>query len=95
MKLHKDLTEFIGLLNSHKVDYVIVGGHAVAFHGYPRFTGDTDFLIRPTAENAQRLMRVLQAFGFGDTLRSCKYSALASARDRKNGCKTSKEKSPG
>ncbi len=66
MKLHKDLREFIGLLNSHGVDYLIVGGHAVAFHGYPRFTGDTDFFVRPTAENAERLMRALDAFGFGD-----------------------------
>jgi len=66
VKLHKDLREFIGLLNSHGVDYLIVGGHAVAFHGYPRFTGDTDFFVRPTAENAERLMRVLDAFGFGD-----------------------------
>ena len=66
MKLHKDLREFIGLLNSHGVDYLIVGGHAVAFHGYPRFTGDTDFFVRPTAKNAERLMRVLGAFGFGD-----------------------------
>lgn len=65
MKLHKDLREFIALLNSHKVDYLIVGGHAVAFHGYPRFTGDTDFLVRPTAENAQHLIRALDAFGFG------------------------------
>jgi hypothetical protein len=66
VKLHKDLREFIGLLNSHGVDYLIVGGHAVAFHGYPRFTGDTDFFVRPTAKNAERLMRVLGAFGFGD-----------------------------
>ena len=66
MKLHEDLREFIELLNSHGVDYVIVGGHAVAFHGYPRFTGDTDFFIRPTAENAEHLLRVLAAFGFGE-----------------------------
>jgi hypothetical protein len=63
--LQSDLSEFIGLLNSHKVEYVIVGGHAVAFHGHPRFTGDIDFFIRPTAENAERLLRVLDDFGFG------------------------------
>ena len=50
MKLHKDLREFIELLNSHGVEYVVVGGHAVAFHGYPRYTGDIDFLVRPTEE---------------------------------------------
>ena len=42
MKLQRDLREFIELLNSLKVDYLIVGGHAVAYHGYPRYTGDID-----------------------------------------------------
>jgi hypothetical protein len=59
------LREFIGLLSSRKVEYVIVGGHAVAFHGYPRFTGDIDFFVRPTLENGGRLVEVLDAFGFG------------------------------
>ncbi len=64
-KLQADLREFIGLLNSHKVDYLVVGGHAVAFHGHPRFTGDIDFLIRTTPSNAHRVLDVLNAFGFG------------------------------
>jgi predicted nucleotidyltransferase len=64
-KLQTDLKEFISLLSSHKVEYVIVGGHAVAYHGYPRFTGDIDFFIRPTPPNAQRVLDVLEAFGFG------------------------------
>lgn len=64
-KLQTDLREFIELLNSHGVDYVLVGGHAVAFHGHPRFTGDIDFLLRPTDENARRVLRVLDDFGFG------------------------------
>lgn len=64
MKLQKDLREFIELLNSHGVDYVVVGGHAVAFHGYPRYTGDIDFLVRPTEENASRIVAVLESFGF-------------------------------
>jgi hypothetical protein len=64
-KLQADLREFIGLLNSHKVEYLVVGGHAVAFHGHPRFTGDIDFLIRTTPSNAQRVLDVLNAFGFG------------------------------
>ena len=46
-KLSSDLSEFIALLNSHRVEYLIVGGHAVAYHGHPRFTGDIDFLLRP------------------------------------------------
>lgn len=66
MKLQEDLREFIVLLNSHKVEYIVVGGHAVAYHGYPRFTGDIDFLVRPTAENASRLLEAMKAFGFGN-----------------------------
>ena len=66
MKLQSDLREFVELLNSRKVDYLVVGGHAVAFHGYPRFTGDIDFFVRPTRENADKIMDALLAFGFGD-----------------------------
>ncbi len=65
-QLQSDLSEFIALLNSNGVEYLVVGGHAVAFHGHPRLTGDTDFFIRPTRENGARLLRVLDAFGFGD-----------------------------
>ena len=64
MPLQKDLQEFIASLNSHAVEFVVVGGHAVAFHGHPRFTGDIDLLVRSTPENAQRVMRALHAFGF-------------------------------
>lgn len=63
MKLQKDLREFIELLNSHGVEYLVVGGHAVAFHGYPRYTGDIDFLIRATEENTARIMSVIKHFG--------------------------------
>lgn len=65
-KLQTDLREFIALLNSHQVEYLVVGGHAVAFHGHPRFTGDIDFLIRTTPSNAQRVLGALNAFGFGN-----------------------------
>ena len=54
------------LLNSHNVEYVVVGGHAVAFHGHPRYTGDIDFLIRTTPENVSRVIAVLGEFGFGN-----------------------------
>lgn len=66
MKLHKDLREFIELLNSHGVEYLVVGGHAVAYHGYPRFTGDIHFLVRSSEENASRIVAVLLTFGFSD-----------------------------
>jgi uncharacterized nucleotidyltransferase DUF6036 len=64
-KLQSDLREFIALLNSHEVEFLVVGGHAVAFHGHPRFTGDIDFFIRTTQQNAQRILSVLSEFGFG------------------------------
>lgn len=64
-KLQPDLREFIELLNSHKVKYLIVGGHAVAYHGFPRYTGDFDFFIGMSETNANAMMAVLQAFGFG------------------------------
>jgi hypothetical protein len=64
MKLQKDLREFIGLLNSTKIKYLLVGGHAVAHHGFPRFTGDIDFFIGRTKENLELLQSVLRNFGF-------------------------------
>ena len=65
MKLHKDSREFIALLNSHRVDYVIVGAFALAFHGRPRHTGDPDILVRSSSENAARIEKALEAFVFG------------------------------
>ena len=64
MALNKDWREFLELLNSRGVDYVIVGAQSLAFHGRPRYTGDLDVLIRPTADNARRLLDVLTQFGF-------------------------------
>ena len=64
MDLAPDFDEFCALLLDHHVEFVIVGAHALAFHGAPRFTGDLDILIRPTAENADRLIAAVRAFGF-------------------------------
>ncbi|MGE5208543.1 MAG: hypothetical protein ACM3KL_04340 [Alphaproteobacteria bacterium] len=64
MPLSNDSKEFIALLNSHGVEYLIVGAHSLAFHARPRFTGDLDILIRPTAENATKVVAVLNKFGF-------------------------------
>jgi len=66
MPLNNDLREFVGLLNSNEVEYLVVGAFAVAFHGFPRYTADLDLLIRPTAENAERVVRALTQFGFGN-----------------------------
>jgi hypothetical protein len=66
VKLQKDLKEFIALLNSQKIDFVVVGAHAVAFHGFPRFTGDLDLFVRPSLENARKITQALVTFGFPD-----------------------------
>ncbi len=66
MGLSKDSREFIVLLNSHSVEYLIVGAHSLAFHARPRFTGDLDIFIRPTKENADKLVAILNEFGFAD-----------------------------
>lgn len=64
MRLPDDFREFLLLLNAHHVEYLIVGGHAVSFHGYPRFTHDVDVVIVPERSNALRLMEALADFGF-------------------------------
>src|SRR5712691_7718210 len=64
MDLAPDFEEFIASLIAHGVEFVIVGAYALAFHGAPRFTGDLDVLVRPTEENAARLLAAVRAFGF-------------------------------
>ncbi len=64
MELAPDFDEFIASLNAHGVDFVIVGAYALAFHGAPRFTGDLDVLVRPTLDNAKRLLVAIESFGF-------------------------------
>jgi predicted nucleotidyltransferase len=63
--LSTDLREFIHLLNTKSVKYVIVGAWAVAFHAQPRYTGDIDIFVAREPDNADRLMEVIEAFGFG------------------------------
>src|SRR5438128_7333816 len=64
MDLAPDFDEFIASLIAHDVEFVIVGAYALAFHGAPRFTGDLDVFVRPTIENASRLLAAVRAFGF-------------------------------
>lgn len=61
-----DTRVFIGLLHRHGVRYVIVGGEAVIFHGYARYTGDVDFLYECTEANAKALYAALAEFWEGD-----------------------------
>ena len=65
--LSNDLREFIHLLNTKSVKYVIVGAWALAFHGRPRYTGDLDIFVAHDEENASKLMEVIEAFGFSST----------------------------
>jgi hypothetical protein len=64
MPLSKDLREFVELLNSNGVEYLVVGGFAVSYHGFARYTGE-DFLVRPSEENSRRVLAALAQFGFG------------------------------
>lgn len=64
MDLAPDFDEFCGLLNAHRVEFVIVGAYALAFHGAPRFTGDLDILVRPTEDNGRRVLAAIADFGF-------------------------------
>ena len=64
MEVQPDFRDLLALLNAHNVEYMIVGGYALAFHGAPRFTGDLDILVRPHPENAMRVFSALNEFGF-------------------------------
>ncbi|NUM49092.1 MAG: hypothetical protein HUU38_30705 [Anaerolineales bacterium] len=64
MNLNQDFKEFFQLLNANEVQYLIVGGYAVAFHGHPRYTKDVDVWIWIDPENATRVVKTLADFGF-------------------------------
>ena len=64
MDVQPDFRDLLALLNEHKVEYLIVGGYALAFHGAPRFTGDIDIFVSPHPDNARRVLDALAAFGF-------------------------------
>lgn len=67
MNLNENFIDFISLLNKHDVKYVLVGGWAVIFEGYARTTGDMDFFIERSEENAEKLIKVIKKF-CGSTL---------------------------
>ncbi len=56
MEVQEDFKELLALFNEQSVEYLIVGGYALAFHGAPRFTGDLDILVRPDPANADRIL---------------------------------------
>ena len=66
-ELAPDFDEFFGLLIARGVEFLVVGAYALACHGAPRYTGDIDVFLRPTPENAARLLDAVSAFGFPPT----------------------------
>ncbi len=64
MEIQPDFRDLLKLFNDHGVEYIIVGGYALAFHGAPRFTGDLDLFIRPSSDNARKVLNALDGFGF-------------------------------
>ena len=60
----QDFSEFVELLNKHNAEYLIVGGYAVGLHGHPRYTGDLDIWLNPTEENAIKILKCVNEFGF-------------------------------
>lgn len=76
--LSRDFKEFVELLNANGVEYLVVGGYAMALHGRPRHTGDLDVWVGCKEENAGRLMAALRAFGLDDL----KANKRASGRPR-------------
>jgi len=64
MNIQPDFKELLGLLERNSVDYMIVGGYAVAFHGYPRFTKDIDIFFELSQRNIDKIIETLVQFGF-------------------------------
>lgn len=58
-----DFKDLLSAFNAHGVEYLVVGAHALAAHGYVRATGDLDVWVRPEAANAKRVVSALTAFG--------------------------------
>ena len=66
MELDKDFNEFVELFIAHDVQFLIIGGYALAAHGFPRATGDLDAWVWASDTNAAKIITALDAFGFAD-----------------------------
>ena len=60
----RDFKEFLQLLNLNKIEYLVIGGYAVGYHGYPRATGDLDIWIAINEKTAMKMVEILKDFGF-------------------------------
>jgi hypothetical protein len=65
MEVQPDFRDLLELFNKHQVEFMLVGGYALAFHGAPRYTGDMDIFVHISFQNAGRIMAALNEFGFG------------------------------
>ena len=64
MNIQQDFSDLLALLEKHNVDYMVVGGYAVAFYGYPRFTKDIDIFFGISETNIESIVNALVEFGF-------------------------------
>lgn len=67
MNIHSDFEEFLRLLSQESTEFLIIGGYAVAFHGYARATDDLDVFFRNADDNITRLRSALDLFGLPTT----------------------------
>ena len=65
MILDANFLEFIECLNKNEVRFVLIGGYAVVLNGHSRSTGDLDIFIESTEENAEKVLKAIDDFGFG------------------------------
>jgi predicted nucleotidyltransferase len=65
LRLPDDFKEFLRLLDSHRVEYLLIGGYAVGHYGYLRATADMDVWVAISPDNARRVVAALEAYGFG------------------------------
>jgi hypothetical protein len=65
MEVQPDFRDLLELFNKHQVEFMLVGGYALAFHGAPRYTGDMDIFVHISPQNATRIIAALHEFGFG------------------------------
>src|SRR5262249_52877466 len=65
--LARDFKEFLKLLNSNRVEYLLIGGYAVGIYGHIRATNDLDIWVNISSDNATRIDRALREFGFADS----------------------------
>lgn len=68
--LPPDFRDFLKLLNANEVEYLLIGGYAVTYHGYPRSTYDMDIWIGINEANATKMVKVMEGFGFSGEVSS-------------------------